>query len=31
MKVLIYKDKNSLEPIGGPTGYLYNLYNMMSF
>lgn len=27
MKVLIYKDKNTLEPIGGPTGYLYNLYN----
>ncbi len=26
MKVLIYADKNILEPIGGPTGYLYNLY-----
>ena len=30
MKVLIYKDKNSLEPIGGPTGYLYNLYNELN-
>lgn len=26
MKVLIYFDKNLLEPIGGPTGYLYNLH-----
>lgn len=27
MKVLIYFDKNSLAPVGGPAGYLYNLYN----
>ena len=27
MKGLIYFDKNILEPTGGPTGYLYNLYN----
>lgn len=26
MKELIFMDKNRLEPIGGPTGYLYNLY-----
>ncbi len=26
MKALIYFDKNLLEPIGGPTGYLYNIY-----
>lgn len=25
MKVLIYMDRNKLKPIGGPTGYLYNL------
>lgn len=25
MKVLIYSKKNSLQPIGGPIGYLYNL------
>ena len=30
MKVLIYFDKNLLEPIGGPTGYLYNLYNELT-
>ena len=26
MKELIFMDKNRLEPIGGPIGYLYNLY-----
>ena len=29
MKVLIYMDKNRLEPIGGPSGYLFNLYNQL--
>lgn len=27
MKVLIYWDINQLKPTGGPSGYLYNLYN----
>ena len=27
MKVLIYKDIADLGPVGGPSGYLYNLYN----
>ncbi|MBR1875014.1 glycosyltransferase family 4 protein [Candidatus Saccharibacteria bacterium] len=26
-KVLIYKSKTDLKPIGGPNGYLYNLYD----
>ena len=29
MKILIYMDKNRLEPIGGPSGYLFNLYNQL--
>lgn len=27
MKVLIYYDKKQLKPVGGPSGYLYNLYS----
>lgn len=27
MKVLIYYEKADLKPVGGPAGYLYNLYN----
>lgn len=27
MKILIYKDIADLGPVGGPSGYLYNLYN----
>lgn len=26
MKVLIFYDKNNLKPVGGPSGYLYNVY-----
>ena len=26
-KVLIYFEKNKLEPVGGPAGYLWNLHN----
>lgn len=26
MKILIYMPENNLKPIGGPSGYLYNLY-----
>lgn len=29
-KVLIYKSESDLKPIGGPNGYLYNLYSGLS-
>ena len=26
MKTLIYYEKSDLKPVGGPSGYLYNVY-----
>ena len=29
-KVLIYMDESQLKPVGGPSGYVYSIYNYMN-